>query len=717
MLAYKASRSVRANSFGAIMKLLSQNNLSPLERTFMKRFVIAISVLLFLVSLSVSSASVANAQPGRRFTVEELLRVRRVGDPQVSPDGKRIAFTIGDVNFDLNKVITQIYVMPAEGGSMKALTNGASSSTAPRWSPDGKKIAFITGGQIWTMEPDGDNKDQVTKISTSAAAPVWSPDGKWLDFTSEVYPGCADDDCNKKKDEAAEKSNVKAHITTRLLFRHWDEWRDVKRTHVFIVSSKGGAARDLTPGDFDSPPYAAASGVDYAFSPDSRELAYIRNPDKVEAISTNSDIYTLPLSGGAAKNITAQNRGYDVGPIYTRDGKYILYRSQATAGFEADRWRLMSYNRATGATMELTKKFDLQVEEVALSPDGNYAYFIAGERGRLPIYRVPLGGAEPQKIVPNVSAAGLQITPDGRSLVFAHSTNAMPAEVYRADIDGGTLTPLTEANKNFIAQFGLRNAEDVEWIGAVGKKNHGFIVKPAGFDPSKKYPLLVLIHGGPQGAWSDNWGYRWNPQVFANAGYVVFTPNPRGSTGYGQQFVNEISGDWGGKAYVDSMNGVADVLRRSPFIDRNRIGAAGASYGGYMINWIEGHNNDPRFRFKVLVSHDGVYNIESMYGATEELWFTDWEFKGTPWTNPMMYARWSPSKFVKNFKTPILIIHSELDYRVPFGEGLQLFTAVQRMGVDSKLLVFPDEGHWVLKPQNSQLWYHTVLDWLDKYLK
>src|SRR6185436_19910287 len=272
---YSFATSVRTNSFGAIMTPLSQNNLSPLERTFMKRFVIAISVLVFLVSLSASSALIANAQPSRRFTVEELLRVRRVGDPQVSPDGKRIAFTIGDVNFDLNKVITQIYVMPAEGGGMKQLTNGATSATAPRWSPDGKRIAYITGGQIWTMEPDGDNKDQVTKISTNAAAPVWSPDGKWLAFTSEVYPDCGDDGCNKKKDEAAEKSKVKAHITTRLLFRHWDEWRDVKRTHVFVVSSKGGAARDLTPGDFDSPPYAAASGVDFAFSPDSKELAYV----------------------------------------------------------------------------------------------------------------------------------------------------------------------------------------------------------------------------------------------------------------------------------------------------------------------------------------------------------------------------------------------------------------------------------------------------------
>jgi dipeptidyl aminopeptidase/acylaminoacyl peptidase len=473
----------------------------------------------------------------------------------------------------------------------------------------------------------------------------------------------------------------------------------------------------MTPGDFDSPPYAAASGVDFAFSPDGKELAYIRNPDKVEAISTNSDLYIVPISGGPAKNITVSNQGYDVGPIYTRDGKYIIYRSQAKAGFEADRWRLMAYNRATGASVEIARNFDLQVEEIALSPDGNYAYFIAGDRGRLPVYRVPLGGAEPQKVLPNVSASGLQITPDGKSLVFAKSSIAMPAEIYRAGIDGGALTALTSANDNQMAQFGLRKAEDVEWTGAVGKKIHGFIVKPADFDPNKKYPLAVIIHGGPQSAFFDNWGYRWNPQIFANNGYIAFLPNPRGSVGYGQQFIDEISADWGGKAYTDIMNGVADVLRRNSFIDRNRIGAAGASYGGYMINWIEGHNNDPRFKYKVLVSHDGVYNLESMYGATEELWFTDWEFKGTPWTNPAMYARWSPNKFVKNFKTPILIIHSELDYRVPFGEGLQLFTAAQRMGVDSKLLVFPDEGHWVLKPQNSQLWYHTVLDWLDKYLK
>jgi dipeptidyl aminopeptidase/acylaminoacyl peptidase len=676
----------------------------------MKQSITLVCLLLLSLSFSVSGQN-------RTYTVEDLMKVKRVGDPQVSPDGRHVLFTVGDVNFDANRTVTQIYVVSSTGGDIKQLTSADRSSSAPRWSPDGKKIAFTTGGQVWVMDAGGDNKEQVTKIATSAASPVWSPDGKWIAFTSDVYPDCNDDECNKKKDEAAEKSKVKAHVTTRLLYRHWDEWRDVKRTHVFVVSAKGGNARDLTPGDFDSPPYAASTGVDFAFSPDSTEVAYLRNPDKVEATSTNSDIYVVPVTGGAGRSITASNRGYDVAPVYTHDGKYIIYRSQATAGFEADRWRLMLFNRASGVSTELVRGFDLQVEEAVVSPDGNIVYFTAGDRGKAPIYSVPITGGPAKKIVADVFASNLKITPDGKRIIFVSSSMGAPAEVYATNADGSQLTALTALNTRLMNEAGLAKAEEVEWTGALGRKIHGWVVKPKDFNASRKYPLLVLIHGGPQSAWNDNWGFRWNPQVFANAGYVVFAPNPRGSTGYGQQFVNEISGDWGGKAYVDIMNGVADVLRRSPFIDRTRIGGAGASYGGYMIDWIEGHNSDPRFRFKVLVSHDGVYNLTSMYGATEELWFTDWEFKGTPWTNPAMYQRWSPHNFVANFKTPMLIIHSELDYRVPIGEGLQLFTALQRKGIDSKLLVFPDEGHWVLKPQNSQLWYHTVLDWLDKYLK
>ena len=674
----------------------------------MKRFLVAIglSVIVF--------ASFASAQQSGHYSVEDLLKIRRVGDPQVSPDGKRVAFTIGDVNVDANRTVTQIYIMSSAGGDIKQLTSGAGSSSSPRWSPDGRKIAYVTGDQVWVMEPDGSNKEQVTKISTGAGGPVWSPDGNWVAFVSDVYPDCTTDECNKAKDEAAEKNKVKAHVTDRLLFRHWVEWRDRKRTHVFIVASKGGGARDLTPGDFDSPPYAVAGDVDYSFSPDSKELAYLRNPDKIEAISTNSDVYIVPTAGGPARNITARNKGYDDTPVYTPDGKFIIYRSQATAGFEADRWRLMAFNRSAGTSVELLRGFDRSVDEVALAPDGNTIYFTAGDRGYENIYKVPVSGGQQQKVAGNVFASNLQVAADN-TFVFVSSTMSGPAEIFRGN--AGSVIALTRVNNDLMAQANLKPAEEVEWTGALGKRIQGFIIKPVDFDPNRKYPLIVIIHGGPQSAFNNNWGYRWNPQIFANAGYVVFQPNPRGSTGYGQQFTNEISGDWGGKPYVDIMNGVADVLRRNSFIDRTRIGAAGASYGGYMVDWILGHNNDPRFRFKTLVSHAGVYNLTSMYGATEELWFPEWEFRGTPWSNPAMYARWSPNMFVRNFKTPTLVTAGELDFRVPYTQSLELFTALQRNGVESKLVLFPDEGHWILKPQNSAFWYHTVLDWFDKHLK
>jgi dipeptidyl aminopeptidase/acylaminoacyl peptidase len=674
----------------------------------MKRFLVAIglSVIVF--------ASFVSAQQSGHYSVEDLLKIRRVGDPQVSPDGKRVAFTIGDVNVDANRTVTQIYVMSSAGGDIKQLTSGTASSSSPRWSPDGKKIAYVTGDQLWVMEPDGSSKEQITKISTGAGGPVWSPDGNWIAFVSDVYPECATDDCNRSRNEAADKSKVKAHVTDRLLFRHWVEWRDLKRTHVFVIASKGGVARDLSPGDFDSPPYAVAGDVDYSFSPDSKELAYLRNPDKIEAISTNSDIYIVPTAGGPARDITAKNKGYEDTPVYTPDGKYIIYRSQATAGFEADRWRLMAYNRAAGTSVELLRNFDQGVDEIALSPDGNTIYFTAGDRGYENVYKVPVSGGREQKVAGNVFASNLQVAPDN-TFVFVSSTLSAPAEIFRGN--GGSVIALTRVNNDLMAQANLKPAEEMEWTGALGKKIQGFVIKPVDFDPNKKYPLIVIIHGGPQSAFNNNWGYRWNPQVFANDGYVVFEPNPRGSTGYGQQFTNEISGDWGGKPYVDIMNGVADMLRRNSFIDRTRIGAAGASYGGYMVDWILGHNNDPRFRFKTLVSHAGVYNLTSMYGATEELWFPEWEFKGTPWSNPAMYARWSPNMFVRNFKTPTLVTAGELDYRVPYTQSLELYTALQRTGVESKLILFPDEGHWILKPQNSAFWYHTVLDWFDKHLK
>ncbi len=672
-----------------------------------------IFILLLLCS---SSVGVFAQSP---FSFNDLVNIKRVGDPQLSPDGKWVAYTVGVVNKSENRTVTHIYRVKIDGSDQKQLTNGTTSHSSPRWSPDGDHIAYTSGGQIWVMENDGDDKEQVTKISTGAGNPVWSPDGKWIAFSSEVYPECSSDDCNKAEDAKAESSKVKAKVAERLLFKHWNEWRDRKRAHVFVISKDGGIARDLTPGDFDSPPYAASTGVDYAFSPDGKEIAFLRNPDKVEATSTNSDVYTIALSGGSARNITAANKGYDAAPVYTPDGKYILLRSQAMATFEADRWRIMRYNRSNGETVELTRGFDQQVDEMTLSDDGKMIYFAAGTRGRSPIYSVPVEpdfrlrvATHVKQVLGGVYASGISVAKDGRTLVFASSSMGAPAEIMRANVDGTGISALTRAN----AALNLAKTEEVEWKGALQAPIHGWLIKPANFDASRKYPLLVLIHGGPQGAWGDNWGYRWNPQIFANAGYVVFMPNQRGSTGYGQKFVDDVSADWGGKAFVDIKSGVAEVIKR-PFIDRTRIGAAGASYGGYMVDWILGHNNDPRFKFKALVSHAGVYNLESMATATEEIWFVNWEFKGMPWENPVNYQKWSPHKFANRFNTPTLVTAGESDFRVPVDQSLQLFTTLQLKGVDSKLIIFPDEGHWILKPQNSEFWYQNVIGWLDKYLK
>ena len=384
----------------------------------------------------------------------------------------------------------------------------------------------------------------------------------------------------------------------------------------------------------------------------------------------------------------------------------------------------MRFNRQSGETVELTRGFDMQVDECVISSDSKTVYFTAGQRGNTPIFTVPVEPDFRLKIATHVksirnenSASNLNISSDGKTLVFAENSMISPTELMRASADGSRSTPILRVNTNMLSGFKLQKPEDVEWKGAVNANVHGFLLKPANFDASKKYPLLVLIHGGPQGAWNNGWSYRWNPQIFANAGYIVFMPNPRGSTGYGQKFVNEISGDWGGKAYVDIMNGVAEVLKKNPSIDKNRIGAAGASYGGYMVDWILGHNTDPRFKFKALVSHAGVYNLESMAGATEELWFVNYEFKGMPWQNRVNYDKWSPHRFAANFNTPTLVTAGEIDYRVPVDQDYQLFTALQLKNVPSKLIVFPDEGHWILKPQNSEFWYGQVFDWFDKYLK
>jgi len=566
------------------------------------------------------------------------------------------------------------------------------------------------GRQIWLLDVASGKSTRLTKLPGGAATLKWIPDGSGLVFVSDVYPDCGvEPKCEDERTAAAEKAPTKARVIDSLLYRHWNAWAPATRAHVIYVSRDGKQLRDLTPGAFDAPPFSVGGGSEFDVSPDSKELVFARNVEKDAARSTNADLYLVPLAGGTAKAITTRT-GADTAPSYSPDGRWIAYLSQSRNSFESDLWELWLYDRAAGTSKRIAADFVDWIGETAWLPDSKSLFITAPLKGKNAIYEVTLDGRA--ALVDNSgSADSIDVAPDGKTIYYHLSTLRRPADIYTLTRNGKP-RKLTTENDARLAQLTLGTTEDMWWTGAENARVQGHLIKPPNFDASKKYPAIVLIHGGPQGAWSDAWSYRWNPQMFAARGYVVLMPNPRGSSGFGQKFIEEISGDWAGKVYVDLMNGV-DAFAALPYVDANRIGAAGGSYGGYMVNWILGHTN----RFKALVSHAGLFNLESFYGATEELWFPEWEFGGTPWDNPEMYARWSPHRFVKNFATPTLVTHGELDFRVPIGEGFQLFTALQRRGIPSRLLYFPDEGHWVLKPQNSKLWHETVLGWFDTYLK
>jgi dipeptidyl aminopeptidase/acylaminoacyl peptidase len=527
-----------------------------------------------------------------------------------------------------------------------------------------------------------------------------------------VYPECTDEACNKAKLEAETKSLVKARVVTSLLYRHWKTWQSKRRSHLLAVPVGGGPAKDLTPGPADVPTFSLGGPDDYVISPDGSEVAYIANLDPVQATSTNTDIFVVPITGGEAKRITS-GPGGERSPLYSPDGKYLAFRSQARAGYESDRWRLMSLERTTGLTTALNEGLDRSVSSMAWSPDSSRIFFVVDDRGRNSIQFVAAKGGGTRVAVSGDSHVDdVQFTPDGKTMLYTENSGSRPVEIFRASSGGGAPAAMTHLNDAVLSQYSLVPMEDF-WVETKDQSRvNSFIVKPANFDASRKHPVVFLIHGGPQGAWGQTWSYRWNPQVFASAGYVVVMPNPRGSTGYGQKFTDEINADWGGRPFEDIM-AVADYLAGQPWADSERFAAAGGSYGGYMVDWLLGHTE----RFKALVSHAGVYDLRSMFGETEELWFPMWEFQGMPWTNPEVYEKWSPSMFVTQFKTPTLVTHGELDYRVPVGQGLQLFTALQMQKVPSKMVLFPDEGHWILKPQNSMLWYNTVLDWIGEWTK
>ncbi len=682
--------------------------------------------LLFRAALCLFISTALVAQQKRAITLADMFAFKRVSDPALSPDGKWVAFTLTTPDLTSNKNLADVWIASTNGGAAKQITTHPANDRKPAWSPDGKWIAFEStrsgSSQIWLVTPEGGEPKQLTTISTEATNAVWSPDGKMIAFVSEVFPDNSEkpfaesDALNKKRLDDLANGAVKAKVFTKLMYRHWDSWRDGKRKHIFVQAVAGGGAVDLTPGDRDAVPFSDtfSSGIEFAFSPDSKEIAYTASPANIqeEAWNTNHDIYTVSIAGGTRRQITTHHAA-DGYPRYSPDGKYLMYRSQSVAGFEADRWQLMLVEREKGKARSLTQNFDASVKSPVWAPDSRMIYFEAEEKGNMPIFSVSTDGDNVKKVFDRNVNRSISVSPDGKKLFFAHTSAVMPVEIFSVGTNGEGLAQVTNFNNQLLAQLDMQAPESIWFEGEGGTQIQSWLYKPPGFLPDKKYPFVYLVHGGPQSAWTNSWSYRWNPALWAAQGYVVMAPNPRGSTGFGQKFVNEISRDWGGRVFTDLMKGL-DYAESLPYVDKESKAAAGASYGGYMMNWFQAKADG---RFKTLVTHCGVYNFSSMYGTTEEVWFDEWDHGGPPWNNIEEFEKFSPHRFAKNFKTPNLVIHNEKDYRVPISEGMQLFTTLQRQGIPSKMLYFPDEGHWVNKPANSELWHNTVFDWLKDYLK
>jgi dipeptidyl aminopeptidase/acylaminoacyl peptidase len=646
----------------------------------------------------------------RPFTLEDVYRVKSVGSLTLSHDASKVLYTVAVTDLAHAKRTTHIWIMDADGSNNRELTSGDADSS-PQFSPDGKTVSFVRGGNLYLLPLGGGEAQQLTKISTGVSDPLWSPDGKSIAFSSDVYPECnADDGCNEKVADRWSKGKLQAHMADSLLYRHWTDWRDGKVTHTLLADVAAKTVRDLTPGQFDFPGFQLGGPLQYAFSPDSSELAVASNHDPEGASSTNADLWLIDLKtpSAAPRNITAANKSFDDSPLYSPDGRFIAYRTQATAAYESALFRIALYDRQSGTSRIVSGNFNDWIDDFRWV-DAKTIVFTGPVEGHTPLFRLDVAAGTFTKIFDDETIDAFEIAPID-NLFYIHRSVGQPPEIFRVSLAGrrdATLRQLTHVNDALKNEVDIRPAEAMWVEGAMGQKVQVYVVKPHGFDPAKKYPLILNVHGGPQSQFGDAFRADW--QVYPGAGYVVAFANPHGSTGRGQEYTAEISGDWGGAVFEDLMK-VTDALEKLPYVDRNRMGAMGWSYGGYMMNWFEGHTD----RFKAIASMMGIFDNRSFFGATEELWFPEWDLKGQPW-NSALYEKWSPSNSVANFKTPCLVITGERDYRVPYTQGLQMFTALQKQHVPSRLIVYANAGHWPSWYEMA-LYYTAHLEWFQKYL-
>jgi len=676
-------------------------------------------VLSFLILANTAIAAKHTMQ------IDDLLNCQRLSEPQYSPDGKWIAFTVQTMSMEDNKGQKSLWRVRPDGNDLLRLTNSKGNNWSPLWAPDGKRLAFLSDSgatvQVWLLSLEHQELQQITDFYCGVESFIWSNDGQKIAFSARVYSDLKDFSAMAERDAVQAASLIKARIYNELMFRHWDQWWDHKRSHIFVLDLNNRRLTDVTPGDFDAPPIALGEG--YCFSPDDQQIVFNSNHDPVIATSTNNDIWLVSIADPSSVTLittpreTRDFRGNDYAPKYSPNGKYLSFLSMKHAGHEADKSDLFIEEIGQGQLINLTEKNDIRISSYEWLPDSRGLFLLVEERGRLRLKSIEIKSGQIQALVDDGYISALTVAPDGKTGAFLQSRTTYPDELFSYSFDDRQIRRITHFNTSQIAQIEMNPVEDFEYKSSDGQPVHGFLIRPPFLEKSKKYPAVFLVHGGPQGAWEDTWHYRWNPQLWAAQGYVIVMINPRGSTGYGQKFTEDICLDWGGQVFDDLVVGQKYIINNYKFINADKLAAAGASFGGYMMNWFEGHMEAFEFPFKTLVNHDGSFNLFAMYLTTEELWFPEWEYGGPFWDSFLQYEKFSCDNYIKNFKTPMLVIHGEQDYRLDYSQGLMVFTALRRRGVPAQLVVFPDEGHFVLKPQNSLFWHRTIFRWLKQYLQ